>query len=149
LLPLDALPAPQESTPTEEVQLLSDEVVNIAWAVEKTVQSPTSRALDRHEDEVAHRNEPESPSRERQRRYILQTPVPRNWIPLLPQLQRDGAGAILSRRLARGAMRDPDSGTPVVPRGRILEPQQPLEIYEEEVTRVDARVTPDTRRQRT
>lgn len=141
LLLLDALPATQESTPAEEVLLLRDELANIAWAVEKTVQSVTGRALDRHEDEVARRSEPDPPSGQRERRYVLQTPVPPNWIPLLPKLQRDETGAVLFRRLARGAMRNPGGGTLVAPRGRILEPGRPLELYEEEVTRVGARVT--------
>ncbi len=60
---------------------------------------------------------------------------------MLPKLERDETGAVLFRRLARGAMRDPDGGAPVTPRGRILEPGRPLELYEEEVTRVGARVT--------
>jgi hypothetical protein len=142
LLLLDALPATQESTPAEEVLLLRDELMNIAWAVEKTVQSPTGRALDRHENEVARRSEPDPPSGQRERHYLLQTPVPRNWIPLLPKLERDDdTGAILVRRLARGAIRDPDGGAPVAPRGRILEPQRPLDLYEEEVPRVGVRLT--------
>jgi hypothetical protein len=140
LLLLDALPATQESGPVEEVLLVRDELANIAWAVEKTVQSATGRALDRHEDEVARRSQPEPPSGERGRDYVLQTPVPRNWIPLLPKLERDTAGEVLFRLLARGAMRGP-GGRPVAPRGRILLPGQRLEVYEEEVPRVGARVT--------
>jgi hypothetical protein len=139
LLLLDALPATQESRPAEEVLLLRDELANIAWAVEKTVESATGRALDRHEDEVARRSTPDPPGGERGRTYLLQTPVPGNWIPLLPKLERDTAGAVLFRRLARGAMRDPE-GTPVPPRGRILLPGQPLEIFEEEVPRIGARL---------
>lgn len=138
LLLLDALPATQESRPEEEVLLLRDELANIAWAVEKTVQSATGRALDRHEDEVARRSVPDPPGGGRS--YKLQTPVPRNWIPLLPKLECDDAGTVLFRRLARGAMRDPE-GTPVAPRGRILLPGRPLELYEEEVPRVGARLT--------
>ena len=106
-----------------------------------TVQSATGRGLDRHEDEVARRSEPEPPSGQRGRRYVLQTPVPRNWIPLLPKLERDDSGDILFRRLARGAMRNPGGAAPIAPRGRILEPGRPLELYEEEVTRVGARIT--------
>lgn len=120
--------------------LLRDELANIAWAVEKTVQGATGRALDRHEDEVARRDELDPPDGQRGRRYALQTPVPRNWIPLLPKLERNAAGDVHFRRLARGAMRDP-GGDPVAPRGRILEPGRPLELHEEEVPRVGARVT--------
>jgi hypothetical protein len=142
LLLLDALPATQESAPLEHVLLLRDELANLAWAIEKDVESPTGRPLDRHEDEVTRRPEPEPPSRDAMRRYALQTPVPRNWIPLLLKLERDGGGAdITSRKLARGAMRDPAGGPPIAPLGRLLEPGTPLDLYEEEIPRAGARVS--------
>jgi len=71
------------------------------------------------------------------RRYLLQTPVPRNWIPLLPK-KIEATGL---RWLARGAMRDPAGGAPIPPRGRLLEPGVPLDLHDEEVPRTGARVT--------
>lgn len=140
MLLLDALPTTQESRPVEEIVMLRDEQANMAWAVEKLVESRTGRPLDRHEDEVTRRIPP-PPRDSTARRYVLQTVVPRNWIPLLPRLDRDAGGAIILRRLARGAMRDPAGGPAIVPRGRLLEPGVPLDIFDEEVPRTGARVT--------
>lgn len=140
LLLLDALPSTQESSPVEEVLLVRDELANMGWAVEKVIESRTGRPIDRHEDEAV-RRAPAAPADPTARRYLLQTPVPRHWIPLLPRLVRDGTGAILLRQLARGAMRDPAGGPPIAPRGRLLEPALPLNIYDEELPRIGARVT--------
>lgn len=139
LLLCDALPSTHESSPLEEVVLLRDELANMAWAIEKLVESRTGRPLDRHEDEATRRARPE-PIGTTDRRYLLQTSVPRNWIPLLPKLDRDASGAVLLRRLARGAMRDPSGGAPIPPRGRLLEPGAPLDLHDEEVPRTGARV---------
>jgi hypothetical protein len=139
MLILDALPSTLESAPVEEVLLLRDEMANMAWAVEKTVESRTGRPLDRHEEEVTRRAQPAPPA-SGSRRYVLQTAVPRNWIPLLPKVERDAAGAITLRLLARGAMRDPADGIGIPPVGRLLDPGTPLAIYDEEVPRAGARV---------
>lgn len=136
---LDALPATLESVPVEEVLLLRDELANMAWAVEKTVEGGTGRPLDRHEDEVTRRPDP-SPPEGTARHYVLQTPVPRNWIPLLPKVERDGEGSVTRRTLARSAMRDPRDGAGIPPAGRILEPGTSLDIYDEEVPHTGARV---------
>jgi hypothetical protein len=141
LLLLDALPTTHESAPLEDVLMLRDELANMAWAVEKTVPSRTGRALDRHEDEVTRRTQPEPSTSTAARRYVLQAPVPRNWIPLLPKFDRDGGGAVTRRLLARGAIREQAGGTGIPPRGRLLEPGAALDIYDEEVPRAGVRVT--------
>ncbi|MER5334184.1 IPT/TIG domain-containing protein [Micromonospora sp. NPDC002717] len=141
MLLLDALPTTQESRPLEDVLLLRDEMANMAWAVEKTVQSRTGRPLDLHENEVTRRAGRQGPDGDGPRRYLLQTPVPRNWVPLLPRFDRDGTGSVTGRWLARGAMREPDGGAAIPPRGRLLEPGTPLEIYDEEVPRTGVRLT--------
>lgn len=141
LLLLDALPTTHESPPVEEIVLLRDELANMAWAVEKTVESRTGRPMDRHEDEASRRAEPTPSVDDELRRYVLQTPVPRQWIPLLPRYDRDDAGAVAMRWLARGAMRDAADGTPISPRGRLLEPGTPLDIFDEEVPRAGIRLT--------
>jgi hypothetical protein len=139
LLLLDALPTTHESAPVEEVLLLRDELANMAWAIEKLVESRTGRPLDRHVDEAT-RRAPPGPAVAGARRYTLQTSIPRNWIPLLPKLDRDAGGAVLQRWLARGAMRDPAAGAPIPPQGRLLEPGVPLDLYDEEVPRAGARL---------
>lgn len=140
LLLLDALPATLESVPVEEVLMLRDELVNMAWAIEKIVESRTGRPLDRHEDEVIRRTQPARPAASADRRYLLQTPVPRNWIPLLPKVDHDDNGTVALRWLARGAMRDPATAAAIPPRGQLLEPGTLLDIYDEEVPRAGARV---------
>src|SRR5262249_53205330 len=127
--------------PVEDVLMLRDELANMAWAVEKTIESRTGRPLERHEDEVARRTQPDPPASTATRRYVLQTPVPRNWIPLLPKINQDDTGAVTLRLLARGAMREPVGGPGIPPRGRLLEPGTLLDIYDEEVPRTGARVT--------
>ncbi|HWO17655.1 MAG TPA: hypothetical protein VNO30_02725 [Kofleriaceae bacterium] len=141
LLLLDALPATLESGPVEEVLLLRDELANLAWAVEKIVESRTGRPFDRHEDEVSRRAQPAPPEAAAARRYLLQTTVPRNWIPLIPQRDTGADGWVILRRLARGAMRDPAGGPSILPLGRLLEPGRPLDIYDEELPPTGLRVT--------
>ena len=140
LLLLDALPTTHESAPLEDVLMLRDELANLAWAVEKTVTGRTGRPLNRHEDEVTRRLSAATGSAGG-RRYVLQTPVPRNWIPLLPRFDRDGAGTVTRRLLARGAIREQVGGPGIPPLGRLLEPGSPLELYDEEVPRAGAQVS--------
>lgn len=113
----------------------------MAWAVDKTVQSPSGRPLDLHEEDATKRAGQQTPGADSLRRYLLQTLVPRNWIPLLPRFDRDGAGSVTARWLARGAMREPASGAAIAPRGRFLEPGTPLDIYDEEVPRAGVGLT--------
>ncbi|MBM2619321.1 IPT/TIG domain-containing protein [Actinoplanes sp. LDG1-06] len=140
MLLLDTLPTTAESDPIEDVVLLRDELANMAWAVEKTVESRTGRPVDRHEEEVTGRGDQPPVDQEALRRYLLQTAVPRNWIPLLPKFDRDTTGAVRRRWLARGAMRDPAGGPAIRPVGRLLEPGTALDIFDEEVPRAGARV---------
>ena len=124
----------------EEVLLLRDELANMAWAVERIIESPLSQPFDRAE--ASHRSVPAppagsdvatAPGRPLPYRYRLATDVPAHWLPLLPSRMRTDAPPIA---LLRG-------GTP---RGRILEPDRtpaganPLRIHEEEVPRAGARV---------
>ncbi|GIJ58476.1 IPT/TIG domain-containing protein [Virgisporangium aurantiacum] len=139
LLLLDALPTTQESAPVEEVLVVRDELANMAWAIENTVESRTGRPLDRYQDEAERRTAAASTGPTGARRYVLQSPVPRNWIPLLPKFLRDNAGAVTQRLLARGAMRA--GNTTIPPLGRLLEPGRPLDIFDEEVPPTGAKVS--------
>jgi hypothetical protein len=131
-----------ESAPVEEVRFLRDEMANLAWAVERTVESPTGRPVDRYEAYQAElrRNPPvpAAPQTSAPVTYRVQTRVPPHWIPLLPVSVAPGAHAV---RLQLREMLDPDTGTPVTPQGVILDTAAgPLELYEEEVPRAGARV---------
>jgi len=139
LLLLDALPMTLESQPAEEVVLLRDELANLAWAIERVVESRTGRPLDRVAQEATAAAPSEPPTADAIPSYALQSPVPRNWIPLLPKLDLDDERQVVGRFLARGKMRDPAGGPPIEPLGRLLAGDS-LDLYDEEVPRSGARV---------
>jgi hypothetical protein len=134
-----ALPARLESAPLEEVLLLRDELANMAWAVERVVESETGRPLDRFEAYQARleneRRPGEAPPAQRLA-YRLATTVPDNWNPLIPQVLE------AKRRLALAAMRN-EKGELLRPLGELLRPEGlsgPLALYDEEVPRVGAQL---------
>ena len=133
-----------ESRPIEEVLFLRDEMANLAWAVERLIESPVERPLNRFETYLEKKRHREAEATDKisspgePLRYRLSTETPDYWIPLMPA--RVGQGL----RLKRGAVLKTD-GLPelVHARGRILTPDQgrALELYEEEVPREGLRVT--------
>jgi hypothetical protein len=134
-----------QSAPIEDVLFLRDEMANVAWAVERVVESPAGRPLDRFEafQESRRGKEREEDSAPAGRpdgtiAYRLGTSVPDYWIPLLPV--RHGT----SIRLKRGVL--PQSGAEGAaviskPQGKVLEPDRDLLLHDEEVPREGARVT--------
>lgn len=127
-----------DGKPLEEVLFLKDEMANVAWAVERRVESPTGAPLDRYEQYVAGQRHVDGapPPAPGTLRYHLASEVPDYWIPLLPVRVGDGL------RLQRGAVLKLDGSPAVVTsRGRILESGQALSILEEEVPREGIRVT--------
>jgi hypothetical protein len=122
-----------EGVALEEVLLLRDEQANLAWAVERRLESPLEHAID------AATGDSPAPVVEAGvdvPAYRLASEVPPHWIPLLPVRTDDSAQV----RLARGSVLDL-SGAPqvVTSRARLLgDPTQPLHIPEEEVPREGA-----------
>lgn len=111
----------------EEVLLLRDEAANMAWAVERVVESATGRPHDRAE--AWHRSREASPpvTPGSAFRYRLSTDPPDHWLPLFPTRIEGDAPAV---HFLRGG----------APTGRILEPDRtpgtdPLYLHEEEVPR--------------
>jgi hypothetical protein len=127
--------------PIEEVLFLRDEMANLAWAVERVIESPAEGPLNRFEAylEQKRRRDLEAPpptAAPDALDYRLATEVPDYWVPLLPAQTAQGL------RLKRGAVLKMDGSTePVHARGRILEPGQELALFEEEVPREGVRVT--------
>ncbi len=119
-------------------------MANLAWAVERLIESPAERPLNRFETYLEKKRRRERDATEKipaagePLRYRLSTEIPDYWIPLMPA--RVGQGL----RLKRGAVLNTD-GLPeaVHARGRILTPDRgrALELYEEEVPREGVRVT--------
>lgn len=127
---------PHEGPAVEEVMLLRDEMANLAWAIERRLESPLEIGLDAGGDAIEVEAEtPPSP---------LQTPVyrvasdvPPHWIPLLP-VRLSGTEV----RLSRAALLDIDGSRRVVAaQARVLrgtdEPGRLL-IHEEEIPRAGA-----------
>lgn len=130
-----------ESRPIEEVLFLRDEMANMAWAVERVIESPAEQPLNRFEADLDRQRRLGQPALARtvttskSLEYRLATEPPDYWIPLLPV--RVGAGL----RLRRGAVLNLEgTPSPVRAEGRILESAQELSLFEEEVPREGARV---------
>lgn len=127
----------------EEVLLLRDELANLAWAVERVVESAAGGRLDRLEGYRTTRFTPppeRSSDGDDMLHYRLATTVPDYWLPLVP-VRIDPARPDI--RLQRGRVLLDRDGEPVAPGalGRVLEPGAPLSLFEEEVPRAGARVT--------
>lgn len=136
-----------DGTPLEDVLFMRDEMANLAWAIERSVESPIEQAAPRYEVADAHTpgETPAVPNAQLPR-YLLASEVPPNWIPLLPvQVPNprvpNTPGQILSR-LQRGAVLKPD-GSRIVHRaaGDVLRSLGDALLYDEEVPREGARVT--------
>ena len=106
----DSLDGVQEGAILEETMLARDEMANLAWAIERTVQGSSGEPIDRDlearglafQQRIAFDGAVESP----QLVYRLQTPVPANWTPLLPVRDTPlNLADPLTIRLARAGMR--------------------------------------------
>ena len=131
LLPA-SLPGHEEGEPREEVLLLRDEVANLAWAVERVIESPAGRPALRARERA--REKPRDRA-DGVWRYDLSSAVPPHYVPLVP-VRVDGTAAI---RLQRGRLAT-TTGTSGA-RGLLLEPQRRLLLHEEEVPTSGVRVT--------
>jgi hypothetical protein len=106
----DSLDGVLEGRVLEETMVARDEMANLAWAIEHSVQGVSGEPLDRDleahslafQQKIAFDGDIDSP----QLVYRLQTPVPANWTPLLPV--RDTPIDLtdpLTIRLARAGMK--------------------------------------------
>lgn len=122
-----------ENEPVEEVLFLRDEMANMAWGVEKIIESPSERPLNRFEQQQY----PAPPAGQSGAlSYLLATTVPDYWIPLLPVQTEAGL------RLQRGKVLQLDGQLETVrAKGQVLDPTRPLAIFEEEIPREGIRVT--------
>jgi hypothetical protein len=122
-----------EAEPVEEVLFLRDEMANMAWGVERIIESPTEQPLHRFEQQKY----PTAPSPPADGlTYQLATTLPDYWIPLLPVRTDSGL------RLQRGKVLKLDGQLESVgAKGRVLGAGQTLRIFEEEIPREGVRVT--------
>jgi hypothetical protein len=132
-----ALGGSVQGPPIEELHLLRDELANLAWAVERTVEGPAGRPYSPRDDYASPSGADQSAPADGRARYRLMSGVPGDWVPLVP-VRDPQSGAV---RLQRGAILDASGGGQVRARGRILASNGPLFIRDEEVPRAGARVT--------
>jgi len=129
-----------DGPPAEEVQLARDEAANLAWAIERTITGAAGNRIDRHEqwrDRIAAQPPPPAPGElpPDSLVYSLANEPPDHWTPLVPR--SDGHRSI---RLHRGELVHGD-GSRFPPLGRLLQPEQPLVLFEEELPRSGLLVT--------
>ena len=111
-----------------------DEMANIAWAIERRLESPLETGLETARDVIDLTGSPVAPSDVPV--YRLASPVPEHWIPLLPVRPSADRAEV---RLARGAVLQLNGPPRVVSaQAQILEagdPDRRLLIRQEEVPR--------------
>jgi hypothetical protein len=129
-----------QSPAVEEVLFMRDEMANVAWAIERRIESPVEQAVPRTDittppNDSASDTGASPPSADAVPRYLLSTTVPNNWIPLLPVQLREAQDKIV-QRLRRGALLQPDGSQKVhSARGEILNKDERLLMFDEEVPR--------------
>ena len=102
LLVAPALPDTEQGPPLERVDMIRDEVANLAWAIERRALAASGASVRPRRRRTA----PRPGRRRRAGRYVAYTPVPEHWIPLVPVRGEDeAAGPPASRAGRRPAAR--------------------------------------------
>jgi hypothetical protein len=140
-----AVNALQPGSVLEEVRFIRDEMANMVWAIEHTIQGGTGEGVPGHEYALADEQVDDATPEHGGPRlfYQLETLVPAHWIPMLPVAIDPIRGDIALERGAVARARDDGTIFTLPPRGRILRPTgvSPYHVREEEVTRAGTRVT--------
>lgn len=128
-----------DGAPLEDVLFMRDEMANVAWAIERSIESiaetPVNLANGSPTADAAPSAAPGAPPR-----YLLSTTVPDNWIPLLP-IQLNDHGQLVTR-LKRGAVLQPDGTNKVHhARSEALKALADSLLYDEEVPREGVHIT--------
>jgi len=126
-----------EGAAIEEVLFLRDEMANMAWGVERVIESPSERPLNRFEQQRV-LTAPQPPSVNGKSVYKLATEVPDYWVPLVPVKRTTGL------RLERAKLLKLDGKEEfVAAQGAILEGDNNnrLDLFEEEIPREGVRIT--------
>ena len=129
-----------ESAALEDVLFMRDEMANMAWAIERSIENPTEQA--RIYREPAPAPGVPAPIPANTARYVLSSSVPGNWIPLLP-VQTRSQNNNLILRLKRGRMLQIDGGppTPHPSQSQALNTGADLLLYDCDVPREGVHVT--------
>jgi hypothetical protein len=143
LLLVPALPTPQNGPPLESVTFVRDGEANLVWAVEERVETATggsvrSRLMAGLTPEAA--PEPVAPA-DGAWGYRLQSPVPPWWIPFVPERIDPESPQVKLRRGRLLAWEELEDPSVAGPKGRVLAPDRPLRLCEEEIPATGAEVT--------
>ena len=156
LLLLPTVAKELSGTALEEVMLVRDEVANMVWGVEKTVEQPTG--FSRAGKEIATQTisylqgligagTPPPPLKADARYQVLNS-VPENWIPFVPvHIPNNNRSIQLQRAAMLRILQGDPSKPPVQPLTAILRqgldavPAKPYFVHEEEVPRAGTRLT--------
>lgn len=136
-----------EAEKNEEVILFRDEMGNLVWAVEKTIQDRTGQKLDAGDAAVVLEKfladldtapppaVPEDPNSGY--RYQIANTVPPNWIPFIPVRPQATSAEIVFRRSALPRFSNGHGNSRIRPRTQILKNQEAgqkrYDITEEEI----------------
>lgn len=142
LLLCPALGDSLDGTPLETVTFVRDEQANLAWAVEESVEIASGHSLARRLGwGLRDRSGEPGASASSHWSYRLQQQVPPYVIPLIPERIDSASPEVMLRRARMQAWDEIPDTSVVGARGRILAPEQPLRLYEEELPRGGLRVT--------
>ena len=119
----------QDGPAFEEVLFVRDEMANLAWAIERSVQGPSGQARQISRERDDPRPQAPGPMQSAQLDYLLQTTLPARWIPYLPR--SSGYHAI---DLVQGRMPGIDGISPD-PAGRILNENNVKKLKDAEIPR--------------
>jgi hypothetical protein len=141
-----------DADPLEDVLFLRDNMAAMAWAVEQKLQGALDLAVDGYEQYLVRLNvngpppQGPAPAGSPPISYVLEQPVPDNWIPFVPI--RTPAGALMFRR---GTMDVPTASgiVPLQPHSSILESGTPYFLTDRVITPIGAEVQQYLRRTRT
>jgi hypothetical protein len=139
LLPPSAAAALQTGPVVEEVRFARDEMANMVWALENTLENAAGEPWPQHERDAALNPPEKAPTTQNPvpLAYSIESRVPSFWIPFLP-VSLDPVQGTVALELAQAIAQD--GVTPIQPRGRILQPTAipvgaSYQLPEEEVPR--------------
>ena len=143
ILPPSADSATLSGETLETVNFIRDEMANMVWAIETTTENGIGMPWPGRERTRANDEPPTtSVASAADLRYRIQNRVPEHWIPFVP-VKIDDAGQVALERTAllRPPVDENSASEPILPVGRILRPDDPYRVREEEVSRAGVRVS--------
>ena len=126
--------------PLEDVLFMRDEMANLAWGIERTIENPIGAALSLSNPPpvASTTTTAPAPAGAPPPRYTLSAVTPANWVPLMP-VQVDAKGTV---QLKPAIALQPDGSNRIhTARSQVLHAVSPMAIYDEEIPREGVRVT--------